>query len=117
VLDTVHVNGRLTTGENMSDLGGLTMSYAALQKALAGKPRTMLDGFTPEQRFFLSYARVWRQLVRPAEAVRRINTDPHSPGEWRVRGPLSNLPEFEQAFGCTGEGTMMRAEAERVKIW
>ena len=117
VLDTVHVNGRLTTGENMSDLGGLTMSYAALQKALAGKPRTTLDGFTPEQRFFLSYARVWRQLVRPAEAVRRINTDPHSPGEWRVRGPLSNMPEFEQAFGCTGEGTMMRAEAERVKIW
>jgi putative endopeptidase len=117
VLDTVHVNGRLTTGENVSDLGGLTMSYAALQKALAGRPRTTLDGFTPEQRFFLSYARVWRQLVRPAEAVRRINTDPHSPGIWRVMGPLSNLPEFEQAFGCTGEGTMMRPEAERVKIW
>jgi putative endopeptidase len=117
VLDTVHVNGRLTTGENMSDLGGLTMAYAALQKALAGKPRATLDGFTPEQRFFLSYARVWRQLVRPAEAVRRINTDPHSPGEWRVRGPLSNMPEFERAFGCTGEGTMMRTEAERVKIW
>ena len=117
VLDTVHVNGRLTTGENMSDLGGLTMAYSALQKALAGRPRTSIDGFTPEQRFFLSYARVWRQIVRPAEAVRRINTDPHSPGEWRVRGPLSNLPEFEQAFGCTGEGTMMRPEAERVKIW
>jgi len=117
VLDTVHVNGKLTTGENVSDLGGLTMSYAALQKALAGRPRTRIDGFTPEQRFFLGYARVWRQLVRPAEAVRRINTDPHSPGIWRVIGPLSNLPEFEQAFGCTGEGTMMRAEAERVKIW
>jgi putative endopeptidase len=117
VLDTVHVNGKLTTGENVSDLGGLTMSYAALQKALAGRPRTSLDGFTPEQRFFLSYARVWRQLVRPAEAVRRINTDSHSPGIWRVIGPLSNLPEFEQAFGCAGEGTMMRTEAERVKIW
>jgi putative endopeptidase len=83
VLDTVHVNGKLTTGENVSDLGGLTMSYAALQKALAGRPRTRIDGFTPEQRFFLGYARVWRQLVRPAEAVRRINTDPHSPGIWR----------------------------------
>jgi len=117
VLDTVHVNGKLTTGENVSDLGGLTMSYAALQKALAGRPRTALDGFTPEQRFFLSYARVWRQLVRPAEAVRRINTDSHSPGIWRVIGPLSNLPEFERAFGCAGEGTMMRTEAERVKIW
>ena len=117
VLDTVHVNGRLTTGENVSDLGGLTMAYAALQKALAGKSRANLDGFTPEQRFFLGYARIWRQLVRPAEAVRRINTDPHSPGIWRVIGPLSNMPEFEQAFGCTGEGTMMRPEAERVKIW
>ena len=117
VLDTVHVNGKLTTGENIADLGGLTMSYAALQKALDGEPRATLDGFTPEQRFFLSYARVWRQIVRPAEAVRRINTDPHSPGIWRVIGPLSNLPEFEQAFGCTGEGTMMRVAAERVKIW
>jgi len=116
VLDTVHLNGKLTTGENMSDLGGLTMSYAALQKALAGKPRTMIDGFTPEQRFFLAYARVWRQLVRPAESVRRVNTDAHSPGIWRVIGPLSNMPEFEQAFGCAGS-PMMRPEAERVKIW
>jgi putative endopeptidase len=117
VLDTVHVNGKLTTGENVSDLGGLAVSYSALQKALAGKPRPAIDGFTPEQRFFLSYARLWRQLVRPAEAVRRINTDPHSPGIWRVVGPLSNLPEFERAFGCTAEGTMMRAAAERVRIW
>jgi putative endopeptidase len=117
VLDTVHVNGRLTTGENIADLGGLTVAYAALQKALAGRPRAAIDGFTPEQRFFLGYARLWRQLVRPAESVRRINTDPHSPGIWRVMGPLSNMPEFEQAFGCTGEGTMMRAEADRVKIW
>ena len=117
VLDTVHVNGRLTTGENIADLGGLTVAYAALQKALAGKPHEAVDGFTPEQRFFLAYARLWRQVVRPAEAVRRINTDPHSPGEWRVRGPLSDMPEFEQAFGCAGEGTMMRPAAERVKIW
>lgn len=117
VLDTVHVNGRLTTGENIADLGGLTVAYAALQKALAGRPHEAVDGFTPEQRFFLSYARLWRQVVRPAEAVRRINTDPHSPGEWRVRGPLSDMPEFEQAFGCTGEGTMMRPAVDRVKIW
>jgi putative endopeptidase len=117
VLDTVHVNGKLTTGENVSDLGGLAVSYSALEKALAGKPRPRIDGFTPEQRFFLAYARLWRQLVRPAESVRRINTDPHSPGIWRVMGPLANLPEFEQAFGCTGPGTLMRPVAERVKIW
>jgi putative endopeptidase len=117
VLDTVHVNGRLTTGENIADLGGLTVAYAALQKALAGKPHDAVDGFTPEQRFFLSYARLWRQVVRPAESVRRINTDPHSPGEWRVRGPLSDMPEFEQAFGCGAGSAMMRPLAERVKIW
>jgi putative endopeptidase len=93
------------------------VSYAALQKALAGKPRTAIDGFTPEQRFFLAYARIWRQIIRPAEAVQRINTDPHSPGQWRVRGPLANMPEFEQAFGCAANDTMMRAEADRVKIW
>lgn len=117
VLDTVHVNGKLTTGENLSDLGGLTVSYAALQKALAGRPREAIDGFTPEQRFFLAYARIWRQIIRPAEAVQRINTDPHSPGQWRVRGPLANMPEFEQAFGCGANDKMMRAEADRVKIW
>jgi putative endopeptidase len=117
VLDTVHVNGKLTTGENVSDLGGLAMSYSALQKALAGRPRPVIDGFTPEQRFFLAYARLWRQLVRPAEAVRRIHTDPHSPGIWRVMGPLANLPEFQRAFGCSGEGTLMRPESERVRIW
>ena len=117
VLDTVHLNGRLTTGENVSDLGGLTMSYAALQRALAGKPRPWINGFTPEQRFFIAYARIWRQRVRPAESLRRVHTDPHSPGVWRVTGPLSNLTEFEWAFGCAGPGTMMRSPEERVKIW
>ena len=117
VLDTVHLDGRLTTGENVSDLGGLAVSYSALQKALEGEPRTAVDGLTPEQRFFLSYARLWRQLVRPAEQLRRVRTDPHSPGIWRVMGPLSNLPEFEQAFGCDGDSTLVRPATERVRIW
>jgi putative endopeptidase len=116
VLDTVHVNGKLTTGENIADLGGLTVSYAALQKALAGRPQESVDGFAPGQRFFLAYARLWRQIARPAESLRRINTDPHSPGVWRVRGPLANMPEFEQAFGCAGSSAMI-PEEQRAKIW
>jgi predicted metalloendopeptidase len=117
VLDSVHVNGRLTTGENLSDLGGLTVAYAALQKALAGRPRTRIDGFTPEQRFFLAWARIWRQHIRPEEARRRIATDSHSPAVWRVNGPLANMPEFEQAFGCTDSDAMMRPQELRVVIW
>ena len=117
VADTVHLNGRLTLGENVSDLGGLTVSFAALQKALAGKPRTPIDGFTPEQRFFLAYARIWRQHVRPEESRRRVATDPHSPGIWRVKGPLSNMPQFFEAFGCRDGDAMVRPGDERTAIW
>ena len=101
VLDTVHLNGQLTLGENIADLGGLALAYAALQKELAGKPRpAKLDGFTPEQRFFLAYAQIWRRLHAARGAAHAVNTDPHSPGHWRVNGPLSNLDEFAKAFGC-----------------
>jgi putative endopeptidase len=117
VLDSLHVNGRLTTGENMSDLGGLTVSYAALQKALQNKKVGLIDGFTPEQRFFLSYARIWRQIIRPEEQRRRIATDPHSPGQWRANGPISNMPQFYQAFGCKSGDPMMRPEDTRTTIW
>jgi len=117
VADTVHLNGRLTLGENVADLGGLTVAYAALEKALAGKPRPLIDGFTPEQRFFLAYARLWRQLVRPEESRRRVATDPHSPGIWRVKGPLSNMPQFFEAFGCKEGAPMVRPEDKRTAIW
>jgi putative endopeptidase len=114
------INGKLTLGENIGDLGGIKIAYAALQKALAGKPEeknAKIDGFTPEQRFFLSYATIWRSQYRD-EALRvQLNTNPHSPGHWRAIGPPSNLPEFWDAFGC-GEGTPMhRAEADRPSIW
>jgi putative endopeptidase len=118
VLDTVHVNGKLTLGENIADLGGLALAYAALQKELAGKPRpALVEGFTPEQRFFLAYAQLWRRLQRP-EAVRtQVNSDPHSPGHWRVDGPLSNLDEFAKAFGCKEGDPMVRKAEERARIW
>jgi putative endopeptidase len=117
-VDALHVNGKLTMGENIADLGGLKIAYLALQKSLEGKPRPPnLDGYTPEQRFFLAFAQGWRRNSRP-EAVRlQIATDPHSPPRLRVIGPLSNMPEFFKAFGCEGRRSIARPEAMRVKIW
>jgi predicted metalloendopeptidase len=118
VLDgELHVNGALTQGENIADLGGVKLAYAALQKALAGKPREKIDGLTPEQRFFLSYASVWREERRPEYRRNLIITDPHSPAEWRVRGPLSNLKEFWDAFGAKEGDKMRRPAAEIITIW
>jgi len=117
-LPGLHVNGKLTLGENIADLGGLKVAFEALKKqwAKVGKPAP-LDGFSPEQRFFLGYAQSWRYHGRD-EAVRlRVQTDPHSPAQFRVNGPLSDLPEFHQAFGC-GEGSpLLRAEKDRPTIW
>jgi putative endopeptidase len=118
VLDSVHVNGKLTLGENLADLGGLSIAYAALEKALAAKGRPApIDGFTPEQRFFLAWAQIWRGNITPEAARLRINTDPHSPGEWRTNGPLSNLPQFAAAFGCKPGDPMVRPDAVRPVIW
>jgi putative endopeptidase len=118
VLDSVHVNGKLTLGENLADLGGLSVSYAAMEKALAEKGRPpLIDGFTPEQRFFLAWAQIWRQNITPEAARVRINTDPHSPGQWRVNGPLSNMPQFAAAFGCKAGDAMVRPDSVRPEIW
>ncbi len=115
--DSVYVNGKLTMGENLADLGGVTIAYAALQKALTNKRMRKLDGFTPEQRFFISYAQNWRGNTRPEALRDQIKTDPHSPDVYRTIGPLQNFPEFYQAFGCKEGNKMMRAEAQRAKIW
>jgi putative endopeptidase len=118
VLDSVHVNGKLTLGENLADLGGLSIAYAALEKALAEKGRPpLIDGFTPEQRFFLAWAQMWRQNITPEAQRVRINTDSHSPGQWRTNGPLSNMPQFAAAFGCKPGDPMVRPEAVRPVIW
>jgi putative endopeptidase len=117
ILDSLHVNGKLTNGENIGDLGGLTVAYAAMEKALGNKPRTKIDGFTPEQRFFLAWAQIWRSNTRPEEARLRIATDPHSPAEWRVNAPLSNMPAFAAAWGCKTGTPMALPAAEAVSIW
>src|SRR5947208_8452705 len=97
-LPSMHVNGELTQGENIADIGGVKLAYAALQKALAGKPQGKIDGLTPEQRFFLSFATIWKSKQRDEDLKLRLNTDPHSPARYRVDGPLSDIPEFAKAF-------------------
>jgi putative endopeptidase len=117
VLDSLHLNGKLTLGENIADLGGIAVAYFALQKAQAGQVVAPIDGFTPEQRFFLAWAQVWREAVRPASMRTQVQTDPHSPGVWRVNGPLSNLPEFARAFGCRSGDAMVRPPELQARIW
>ena len=116
-LDSLTVNGQLTLGENIADLGGLTIAYAALQKDLAGKPKPKIDGFTPEQRFFISFAQVWRNNIRPEELKRRLKVDVHSPGKYRTLGPLRNMPEFYAAFNIKPTDKMYLALADRAEIW
>ena len=117
VLDTLHLNGKLTLGENIADLSGLALAYHGLQRALAGKTVAKIQGYTPEQRFFLAYAQVWREALRPAYLRTQTLTDPHSPGVWRVNGPLGNMPEFAKAFGCTAGDAMVRVPDASVRIW
>lgn len=116
-LDDLRVNGRLTLGENIADLAGVTMAYHALQLALAGKEPQPVDGFTPGQRFFLAWAQVWRRNVRPEALKLQVNTDPHSPARFRVIGVVVNMPEFAAAFGCKAGDPMVLPEAARAVIW
>ncbi len=119
-MEGLHVNGHLTEGENIADMGGSKVAFAALEKALAraGDQRPgPIDGFTPEQRFFLSWAQVWRGNIRPEMLRQRLIVDPHSPGQFRCNGPLSNLPEFQKAFDVPDGSPMVRPAAERVQIW
>jgi putative endopeptidase len=114
--DGLKVNGRLTLGENISDLGGLKLAYLALQKALQKRPQGPIDGLTPEQRFFISYAQGWRLNIRPEQERVYILTDSHSPARYRVKGPLAHLPEFAQAFSCDPAKSLL-AVGERAEIW
>jgi len=118
-LPGLHVNGRLTLGENIADLGGTSIAYEALQRALAKdlSKRKKVDGFTPEQRFFISLSQVWRTNCREAEVRRLITIDTHSPGQFRAIGPHANLQEFYDAFKIASGDPMWRAPELRAKIW
>lgn len=110
-------NGKLVVGESVADLGGLAVAYAAYQKSLNGKPGKVIAGFTPEQRFFLGYAQIWAQNIRPEAARLRVATDPHPLGRFRVNGPLSNMELFATAFQCKAGDPMVRPADKRCQIW
>lgn len=117
VLDNLHVNGNLTLGENLADIGGVAIAYQAFKNTPQGKGNEIIDGFTPDQRFFLSFAQVWRIKMRDEAARMRINVDPHSPAQYRVNGPLSNTDAWYKAFNIKPGDKLYRPENERVKIW
>ncbi|MBN2682491.1 MAG: M13 family metallopeptidase [Bacteroidales bacterium] len=118
VLDGMFANGVFTLGENIADLGGLCISYTALQIALKKNPMIeKIGGFDQNQRFFLAYAHVWAQNITNEEIAKRTNEDPHSLGEFRVNGPLPNMQEFYEAFGIKETDKMFLAEDKRAKIW
>jgi len=117
VLDSLHVNGNLTLGENIADLGGLNISYDALINTLAGKEVEDIDGFSQIQRFFISYAQLWRVNTRDQELMRRLKEDVHSPGIARVNGAIVNMPYFYEAFDIDSTNLLFLEEEKRAKIW
>lgn len=118
VTGDLSVNGELTLGENIADLGGLSIAYDALQRALQKKGRPgLIDGFTPEQRFFLNWAQIWRGNISDELARKYLTVDVHSPGKFRVLGPLSNVNDFYEAFDCKPTDAMYRLESERARVW
>ncbi|RYY86120.1 MAG: M13 family peptidase [Chitinophagaceae bacterium] len=117
VLDTLHVNGRLTLGENLADLGGLNIAYEAFTKTKQFRDGKKIDGFTPQQRFFLSWAQVWRSNSTPEALAQQILTDPHSPGEHRANGPIVNMDAWYAAFNIQPSDPMYKAPEARIKIW
>ncbi|MEO8711337.1 MAG: M13 family metallopeptidase, partial [Parafilimonas sp.] len=117
MLDTMHINGSLTTGENSADLGGLNIAYDAFKMTKEGQDTTKIDGFTPDQRFFISFAQIWRSKAKPELERMLINEDPHSPPKYRVNGPLSNFEPWYKAFNVQPGDKMYKQDSAKVKIW
>ncbi len=119
-VDTFHVNGKLTEGENIADWGGLLTAYDALESRLAREGRPgggLIEGYTPEQRYFIAYAQSWRGHDRPERLRTRVTVDPHAPERWRINGPLSNIAAFALAFGCKEGDPMVRPKEKVPSIW
>jgi Predicted metalloendopeptidase len=116
-IDNMHLNGELTQGENIADLGGVVMGFEAFKNTDQYKSNEMISGLNPNQRFFLGYALGWMLNMRPEALKNQIKTDVHSPAKWRILGPLSNMPEFYSAFGVKKGDKMWRTEDQIVKIW
>lgn len=117
MLDTLHVKGELTLGENIADIGGLAIAYEAFKMTEQGQSNTKIDGYTPDQRFFISYAQIWKNKRKDESVRQRINTDPHSPPLYRVLAPLMQFTPFYKAFDIKEGDKMFVAEKDRIKIW
>jgi putative endopeptidase len=117
VNDSLHVNGNLTLGENLADLGGLNIAYEAFKKTDEGKSNKKIDGFTPDQRFFLNWAQVWRSNILSDYAAQLVLIDPHSPGMYRCNGPVQNIDAWYAAFDIKPGDKMYKPESERIKVW
>ena len=118
IVDTIRQNGRMTLSENLSDIGGITLAWLAFQRAIQGRSREIIDGFTSEQRFFIAYAQVlYRQARRPELVRLQAQNDMHSAPQWRVNGPLAHLPAFAAAFDCKEGDAMVRPVSQRWTVW
>jgi putative endopeptidase len=117
VLDTVHVKGAMTLGENTADIGGVSIAYDAFKMTKEGHDTTKIDGFTPDQRFFISIARIWRVKMKDQYLQLWLNNNPHSPPLWRVNGPLMNTAPFYSAFNVQPGDSMYLPEKDRIHIW
>ncbi|MBB6274853.1 putative endopeptidase [Pedobacter cryoconitis] len=117
VLDTIHVIGKLTMGENIGDLGGLNAAYTAFKMTKQGQSEEKTDGFTPDQRFFLSWAQVWRGNILPDNAAQLIKTDPHSPGEFRTIGAPVNMDAWYKAFDVKPGDKLYKKPEDRIRLW
>jgi putative endopeptidase len=117
VLDSLHVKGALTVGENLADIGGLAIAYEAFKNTEQGKKNEKIDGITADERFFLSFAQIWRSKLKDAAVRQRIQGDPHSPALWRVNGPLTNFTPWYTTFNVQPGNKMYKPEAERIKVW
>jgi putative endopeptidase len=116
-IDSLHINGSLTQGENIADLGGIIMAFEAFKKTPQYKQNQIVAGMNPTKRFFLSYAMEWMVNFRPEALATQVKSNEHAPAKWRVLAPLSNMPEFYEAFGVKQGDKMWRSEKDRVKIW
>jgi len=117
VLDTIHINGKLTLGENLADLGGLNIAYEAFTHTKQFKEGKKIDGLTPTQRFFINWVQVWRSNTLPETQAQLILTDPHSPGMSRANGPIVNMDAWYAAFNVQPGDKLYKAPEQRIKIW
>jgi len=115
--DSLHLNGELTQGENIADLGGLVMVHEAFKKSKQYQDNEIIAGLTPDQRFFLGYALLWMVNMRPEAVAAQVKSNEHSPAQFRINGPMADMPEFYAAFDVKPGDAMWRPDSLRVKIW